>query len=171
MSAFDDEFGLFGEGSDEFERRPTLGARKIASGETVIDDVEPEDEQPRRQPRGDRPPMRRNREYGTRRRKESSGDPWAGHRRASDLLGFMARKLVAKPDEIAVELFMDEESKPVIELVVDPEDLGKVIGRNGRVAHALRTIVRATAESRVSVDILDTEEAAEGAERQEEDEQ
>lgn len=169
MSAFDDEFGLFGEGSDEFERRPTLGARKIASGETVIDDVEPEDEQPRRQPRGDRPP-RRGREYGTRRRKDSSDDPWAGHRRATDLLGFMARKLVAKPDEIAVELFMDEDSKPVIELVVDPEDLGKVIGRNGRVAHALRTIVRATAEGRVSVDILDTEEAAEGAEEQEEDE-
>src|SRR5579872_7441568 len=101
MSAFDDEFGLFGEGSDEVERRPTLGARKIASGETVIDDVEPEDEQPRRQPRGDRP-QRQGREYGARRRKDaSSDDPWAGHRRASDLLGFMARKLVAKPDEIA----------------------------------------------------------------------
>jgi uncharacterized protein len=170
MSAFDDEFGLFGEGSDEFERRSTLGARKIASGETVIDDVEPEDEQPRRQPRTDRPP-RRERDYGARRRKNTSDDPWAGHRRATDLLGFMARKLVAKPDEIAVELFMDEESKPVIELVVDPEDLGKVIGRNGRVAHALRTIVRATAEGRVSVDILDTEEAAEAVEEPEEDEQ
>jgi predicted RNA-binding protein YlqC (UPF0109 family) len=45
-------------------------------------------------------------------------------------------------------------------LVVDPEDLGKVIGRSGRVAQALRTIVRATAEGRVSVDILDVEEAA-----------
>jgi uncharacterized protein len=169
MSAFDDEFGLFGEGSDEVERRPTLGARKIASGETVIDDVEPEDEQPRRQPRGDRP-QRREREYAPRRQKNASDDPWAGHRRASELLGFVVRKLVAKPDEIAVELFMDEESKPVIELIVDPEDLGKVIGRNGRVAHALRTIVRATAEGRVSVDILDTEEAAEGAQEQEEDE-
>src|SRR6185312_13864359 len=157
MSAFDDEFGLFGEGSDEVERRPTLGARKIASGETVIDDVEPEDDRPRRQPRGDRP-QRRGRDYGGRPQKNASDDPWAGHRRATDLLGFVARKLVAKPDEIAVELFMDEESKPVIELVVDPEDLGKVIGRNGRVAHALRTIVRATAEGRVSVDILDTEE-------------
>ena len=60
-----------------------------------------------------------------------------------------------------VELFADEDGKPVIELVVDPEDLGKVIGRSGRVAHALRTIVRATAEGRISVDILDTEEAAE----------
>lgn len=164
MSAFDDEFGLFGEGSDELERRPTLGARKIASGETVIDEIEPEDEQPRRGPRGDRPP-RRDREYPQRRKSSSTPeDPWAGHRRASDLLGFLARKLVQKPEQVAVELFMDEQAKPVIELVVDPEDLGKVIGRSGRVAHALRTIVRATAEGRVSVDILDSEEAAEGLE-------
>lgn len=169
MSAFDDEFGLFGEGSDEVERRPTLGARKIASGETIIDEVEPEDEQPRRVPRGERPP-RREREYGHKRRNDaSSGDPWAGHRRASDLLGFLAKRLVAKPDDIAVELFMDEDGKPVIELVVDPEDLGKVIGRNGRVAHALRTIVRATAEGRVSVDILDSEEAAQSGEENGED--
>ena len=170
MSAFDDEFGLFGEGSEEFERRPTLGARKIATGnETVIDDVEPEDEQPRRSSRPERP-MRRERSYGNKRRESSaSNDPWAGHRRASDLLKFLAQKLVAKPDDITVELFMDEEGKPVIELVVDPEDLGKVIGRNGRVAHALRTIVRATAEGRVSVDILDSEEAAEGFEESEPD--
>ena len=169
MSAFDDEFGLFGEGSDEVERRPTLGARKIASGETIIDDVEPEDEQPRRAPRGDRAPGR-DREYGRKRRNDAnSNDPWAGHRRASDLLGFLAKRLVAKPDDIEVELFMDEDGKPVIELVVDPEDLGKVIGRNGRVAHALRTIVRATAEGRVSVDILDSEEASQGAEESSED--
>ncbi len=87
-------------------------------------------------------------------------DPWASLRRATALLDLLAKKLVAKPDETSVELFTDEEGKPVIELVVDPEDLGKVIGRSGRVAHALRTIVRATAETRVSVDILDTEEAA-----------
>jgi predicted RNA-binding protein YlqC (UPF0109 family) len=165
MSAFDDEFGLFGEGSDELERKPTLGARKIATNETVIDEIEPEDAQPRRPSREPRGAPRRERDYGRRRQSTSNpDDPWAGHRRASDLLGFMARKLVAKPDSVVVELFMDEEAKPVIELVVDPEDLGKVIGRSGRVAHALRTIVRATAEGRVSIDILDSEEAAEGAE-------
>ncbi len=76
------------------------------------------------------------------------------------MLEFLAKKLVSKPDDVNVELFTDEDGKPVIELVVDPEDLGKVIGRSGRVAQALRTIVRATAEGRVSVDILDTEEAA-----------
>jgi hypothetical protein len=164
MSAFDDEFGLFGEGSEEIERRPTLGARKIASSETVIDEIEREDEQPRRQspPRGERPPKR---EYGHKRQGSSSpNDPWAGHRRASALLGFLARKLVADSEGVQVELFMDEQAQPVIELVVAPDDLGKVIGRGGRVAHALRTIVRATAEGRVSIDILDSEEAAEPSE-------
>ena len=162
MSSFDDEFGLFGEESDEAERRPTLGARRIDTGETVINDVEPEEDQPRRPARSDRPMQRRDRDFGRpRKSRSSSDDPWAGHRRAKDLLDFLARKLVQKPDNVAVELFMDEEAKPVIELVVDPDDLGKVIGRSGRVAHALRTIVRATAEGRASVDIFDTEEASE----------
>ncbi|HXO17784.1 MAG TPA: KH domain-containing protein [Candidatus Dormibacteraeota bacterium] len=79
-------------------------------------------------------------------------------------MGFLARKLVQKPESVTVELFIDEQAQPVIELVVDPEDLGKVIGRSGRVAQALRTVVRATAEGRVSVDILDTEEASRGVE-------
>src|SRR5579871_5193140 len=158
MSAFDDEFGLFGEESVEIERRPTLGARKIAAGETVIDEIELEDDQ--RPVRRDRPPRR---EHHDRRRQTSRtpNDPWAGHRRASALLGFVARKLVANSESVAVELFVDEHAQPVIELVVAPDDLGKVIGRSGRVAHALRTLVRATAEGRVSVDILDSEEAAE----------
>ena len=169
MSAFDDEFGLFGEESDEPERRSTLGARKIASSETIIDEVEPEDEQPPRPPRGERPPPRR--EYERKRRAtEPSSDPWAGHRRATALLGFMARKLTSSSDQVAVELFMDEHAQPVIELVVAPDDLGKVIGRSGRVAHALRTLVRATAEGRVSVDILDSEEAAEAPDAPEGDE-
>jgi uncharacterized protein len=169
MSAFDDEFGLFGEDADDSERRSTLGARKIATGgETIIDEIEPEDERPRRtQPRDRAPGGGRERSYAPRRERTPNADPWAGYRRATDVLGFLARKLVAKPDAVAVELFTDEDGKPVIELVVDPEDLGKVIGRAGRVAHALRTVVRATAEGRVSVDILDSEEAAEGPEDEE----
>src|SRR5579863_5950958 len=102
MSAFDDEFGLFGEETFEVERRPTLGARKIAVNETVIDEIELEDEQPQRQPRAHRPPRR---EQDPRRNSRPSGDPWAGHRRASALLGFVARKLVADADSVAVELF------------------------------------------------------------------
>ncbi|HET9029632.1 MAG TPA: KH domain-containing protein [Candidatus Aquilonibacter sp.] len=172
MSSFDDEFGLFGEESDEAERRPTLGARKIASNETIIDDVEPEVERPARAERPQRggggydKPRRSGggnggggRRGGYERRDRQPQDPWAASRKATALLDFVAKKLVAKPEEASVELFTDEDGKPVIELVVDSEDLGKVIGRNGRVAQALRTIVRATAEGRISVDILDKEEA------------
>lgn len=168
MSAFDDEFGLFGDDVAEAERTSTLGARKIASNETIIDDVEPEDERPARTARpprsegGGRP--RFNDGGGQRRgsyprRDRQPADPWESQRRATALLDFIAKKLVQKPEDASVELFTDEEGKPVIELVVDPEDLGKVIGRSGRVAQALRTIVRATAEGRVSVDILDKNEA------------
>jgi predicted RNA-binding protein YlqC (UPF0109 family) len=191
MSAFDDEFGLFGEETEEVERRPTLGARKIGgANETIIDEIELDE--PRRtvtprndaQPRGDAQPRfegtpagagaprydRRRRDdrpsYGDRpqrRRNADPQDPWAGHRRASVMLDFLAKKLVTEPEKVAVELFLDEAQQPVIELVVAPDDLGKVIGRNGRVAHALRTLVRATAESRVSVDIMNTEEAGDDA--------
>lgn len=165
MSAFDDEFGLFGDDADEAERRSTLGARKIASSETIIDEVEPEDERPpkpageRREPRRDRGGQGQRRPQQFRRENRQPEDPWASARRATDLLGFVARKLVSNAEAVNVELFTDEDGKPVIELVVDPEDLGKVIGRSGRVAQALRTIVRATAEGRISVDILDSEEA------------
>jgi predicted RNA-binding protein YlqC (UPF0109 family) len=47
---------------------------------------------------------------------------------------------------------------PVVELVVEHEDLGKVIGRSGRVAQALRTLVRASAEGRISIDIISFED-------------
>ena len=171
MSAFDDEFGLFGEDAEDAEPRSTLGARKIASSETIIDEVEPEDERPPKSAGGtrDREPRRersgggggRRPQQQYRREHRQSEDPWASARRATDLLGFVARKLVSNAEAVNVELFTDEEGKPVIELIVDPEDLGKVIGRSGRVAQALRTIVRATAEGRISVDILDAEEAAE----------
>ena len=165
MSAFDDEFGLFGEESVDIERRPTLGARKIAGGETVIDEIELEDEQPKRPPRRERP----SRDEHDRRRKSGAtqSDPWAGHRRATALLDLVARKLVADAGSVAVELFVDEHAQPVIELVVAPDDLGKVIGRSGRVAHALRTLVRATAEGRVAVDILDSDEASQPLEEDE----
>jgi len=168
VSAFDDEFGLFSETVvDEVERepkrRPPVGRAPQTQAPPRSAQAPPRSAQapPRSAhapPRG-RPPMRRERRPST-----PSSDPWAGHRRATELLSFLARKLVANPDTVAVELFVDESAQPVIELIVHPDDLGKVIGRSGRVAHALRTIVRATAEGRVAVDILDSEEAAEGPE-------
>jgi uncharacterized protein len=148
VSAFDDEFGLF--------------------SETVVDEPEPQTPRAEAPPRKETSPRkepfpRKGRPVRRERRPNANpSDPWAGHRRASELLGFLARKLVQKPECVSVELFIDEHAEAVIELVVDPEDLGKVIGRSGRVAQALRTVVRATAEARVAVDILDSEEAAEG---------
>ncbi len=158
MSAFDDEFGLFGEGSEEGERRSTLGARKIASNETIIDDIEPEDEAPRK--RGERVPRPKGGGFPRRAPKHREpADPEAARERAGQLLAFLAKKLVAKPEVVTVDYFPPENGESaVIELVVDPEDLGKVIGRSGRVAQALRTVVRATAEGRVSVEIFDSSE-------------
>jgi hypothetical protein len=157
LSAFDDEFGLFSdEAPEEEERKSTLGARKIATGETVIDEIEPEDERParRRGPGGrsagsgeDRYPRR---ERGSR----PPADPAASQARAAGLLEFLAKKLVDHPDAVIVAQ-LESSRGPIIELEVDPEDIGKVIGRGGRVAQALRTLVRASAEGRVIVDIVD----------------
>jgi uncharacterized protein len=168
MSAFDDEFGLFGdeERTEEEERRSTLGARRIASDEAAHDDIEPEDERPRRTPRRSSGGSETGAAgTGERRRWEPRGDrgprktadPAVAQQRAVDLLGFLARKLVTKPDEVIVEA-IETGKGPVIELEVHPDDLGKVIGRAGRVAMALRTLVRASAEGRISVDIVDVED-------------
>jgi predicted RNA-binding protein YlqC (UPF0109 family) len=172
MSAFDDEFGLFGDEASptDEERKSTLGARRIASDEASHDDIEPEDDRPRRGPRGDRRDRvggggpatadgegRRRREYGGDRGARKTADPVVAQQRAIDLLKFLARKLVAKPDSVLVEE-VETEKGPVVELVVEHEDLGKVIGRSGRVAQALRTLVRASAEGRISIDIISFED-------------
>ena len=164
MSAFDDEFGLFGdEAGEEEERRSTLGARTIASGETIIDEIEPEDERPaRRRPRGTAPEAAGVAGEGRRpfrRREPVRRDPLPeeiAHPRAVELLTFLAKRLVSKPEAVAVVLHPDARGA-VLELEVNPDDVGKVIGRGGRVAQALRTIVRAGAEGRVTVDIVDSD--------------
>jgi hypothetical protein len=74
-----------------------------------------------------------------------------------DLLKFLARKLVSRPENVIVEE-VETDKGPVVELVVEHEDLGKVIGRSGRVAQALRTLVRASAEGRISIDIISFED-------------
>ena len=61
---------------------------------------------------------------------------------AAELVEYLARKLVEKPDEVKVEEFDDDDAH-VIELQVASEDLGRVIGRGGRIARAMRTLVRA----------------------------
>jgi predicted RNA-binding protein YlqC (UPF0109 family) len=165
MSAFDDEFGLFGdeEPKEEEERRPSLGARRIASGETIIDDIELEEGgPPRRRAGGGERPDRRERGRRPRRDREPV-DPAVSGRRAAELLYFLAQKLVSNPDAIAVQSVPGERG-PVLELEVDHEDIGKVIGRSGRVAQALRTLVRAGAEGKVGVEIIEVEEVDDDAE-------
>ena len=74
-----------------------------------------------------------------------------------ELVEFLVRALVEKPDEVEVEEF-EEDGDLVLEVSVADEDLGRVIGRGGRIANALRTVARAAGsrdDRRVIVDILD----------------
>ncbi len=75
-----------------------------------------------------------------------------------DLLEYLAEGLVDDPEAVSVEQFEEDDGTLVLELSVGPEDYGKVIGRGGRTAQALRTVVKAAAVSenrRVLVDIVD----------------
>jgi uncharacterized protein len=66
--------------------------------------------------------------------------------------------LVSKPEAVSVEQFEENDGTVVLELSVDDEDYGRVIGRGGRTANALRTVVKAAAvreRKRVLVDIVD----------------
>jgi predicted RNA-binding protein YlqC (UPF0109 family) len=78
----------------------------------------------------------------------------------SDLLAYLARELVDDPEAVRVE---EEERDDALVLVlhVAPDDVGKVIGRQGRIARALRTLVRASSTRdgrRVLVEIADPKE-------------
>ena len=75
----------------------------------------------------------------------------------SELLAYLARELVDDPEAVRVE---EEEREDALVLVlhVAPDDVGKVIGRQGRIARALRTLVRASSARdgrRVLVEIAD----------------
>jgi predicted RNA-binding protein YlqC (UPF0109 family) len=75
-----------------------------------------------------------------------------------ELLAYLARGLVDRPEDVSVEQFEEDDGALVLELCVGDEDYGKVIGRGGRTAQALRTVVRAAAtheKRRVLIDIVD----------------
>ena len=74
-----------------------------------------------------------------------------------DLLLYIARSLVDNPDAVSVT-DIEGEQELTLELRVAPEDMGKVIGRQGRIAKEIRTLVRSCAQrmgQKVSVDIVD----------------
>ena len=75
----------------------------------------------------------------------------------ADLVEYLARRLVEQADEVSVEE-VDEDGALVIRLRVAPDDLGRVIGRGGRIARALRTLVRAAGahgDRRVLLEIVE----------------
>jgi predicted RNA-binding protein YlqC (UPF0109 family) len=75
-----------------------------------------------------------------------------------ELLEYLAEGLVDEPEDVQVEQFEEDDGTIVLELCVAEGDYGKVIGRGGRTAHALRTVVKAAATGigrRVLVDIVD----------------
>lgn len=75
-----------------------------------------------------------------------------------DLLIALAQSLVEKPDEVSVEEQTAEDGTIVFYLRVAEGDMGRVIGKQGRIAKAIRTLLRAAAnreDKKVSVEIVD----------------
>jgi predicted RNA-binding protein YlqC (UPF0109 family) len=73
-----------------------------------------------------------------------------------DLLLYLAKALVDNPNSVIVNEVQGERST-ILELRVAPEDMGKVIGKQGRIAQALRTIVKAAAikeGKRIMIEIM-----------------
>jgi len=74
-----------------------------------------------------------------------------------ELIEFVAKKLVEHPDDVQVRMIEGEEVQNY-ELRVNPEDMGRIIGRSGRTAKALRTLVgsaAAKAEIEVNLEIVE----------------
>ncbi|MBD8505510.1 RNA-binding protein [Hoyosella sp. G463] len=73
-----------------------------------------------------------------------------------DAVEHLVRGIVAQPDEVRVGLITNRRGR-TIEVHVHPDDLGKVIGRNGRTATALRTLVSGVGGRGIRVDVVDTD--------------
>jgi hypothetical protein len=76
---------------------------------------------------------------------------------SSEIVEYLARRLVDEPEAVRVEE-VERDGAIVLQLHVAKDDVGKVIGRQGRIARALRTVVRASAarrEQRVLLEIVE----------------
>jgi predicted RNA-binding protein YlqC (UPF0109 family) len=74
-----------------------------------------------------------------------------------EIVEYLARRLVDEPDAVRVEE-VERDGDTILQLYVAPDDVGKVIGRQGRIARALRTVVRASAareDRRVLLEIME----------------
>jgi predicted RNA-binding protein YlqC (UPF0109 family) len=74
----------------------------------------------------------------------------------ADAVEHLVRGIVANPDDVHVDMVTGRRGR-TIEVHVSPEDLGKVIGRGGRTATALRTLVGSIGGRGVRVDVVDTD--------------
>ena len=74
----------------------------------------------------------------------------------ADAVEHLVRGIVANPDDVRVDLVTGRRGR-LVEVHVNPEDLGKVIGRNGRTATALRALVAGIGGKGMRVDIVDTD--------------
>jgi predicted RNA-binding protein YlqC (UPF0109 family) len=75
-----------------------------------------------------------------------------------DVLLYLAKALVDHPDDVEVTTVEEDDGELVLELRVHPDDMGKVIGKRGRTAKAIRTMVKAAATregTSASVDIVE----------------
>ena len=72
-------------------------------------------------------------------------------------LEHLVKGIVDNPDDVEVELVTGRRGR-TLEVRVNPDDLGKVIGRNGRTAKALRTVMTALGGRGLRVDVVDTDE-------------
>jgi predicted RNA-binding protein YlqC (UPF0109 family) len=75
----------------------------------------------------------------------------------TEIVEYLARRLVDEPSAVRVEQ-VERDDATVLQLWVAPDDVGKVIGRQGRIARALRTVVRASAardERRLMLEIME----------------
>ena len=70
---------------------------------------------------------------------------------AAELIEFTARALVRDPDAVSIEVEKHPEKGDVVQLRVAPDDVGRIIGKQGRTISALRVLLRAFAKSRGSV--------------------
>ena len=73
------------------------------------------------------------------------------------LTEFLVKSLVKNPDMVSVKVF-DDEDKITIEVLVSSEDMGRVIGRQGKVANSIRTVMKALGSrdrKRVNIEFLD----------------
>lgn len=87
---------------------------------------------------------------------EDFDEPSEEDARLIELVGFLVQGIVAHPEEVEVEEFLDDVGS-VYGVRVHPDDVGRVIGREGRVANALRHVVKAAAVktgARVAVEIM-----------------